>query len=685
MKRLVTILVLLAAFTPLRAATYYIDWATGSDSNSGTSTSSPWKRAPGMNGFAGSYRHTAGDRFIFKGGVTWPVAAFQMHIMAGGTTESARDYYGVDQNWYAGGSWSRPIFDFQDTPISIGWQYAAGILIEQASYITIDNLELKRHRGFPAGQDHGATAITLFRDCAYVTIQNCFVHDWSLPIAGPGLDGGGCGGISHVFGFGPGVLVDRCEFSQANAGGQQSGTSVHIAGTVSNCVIHHTSSGILGSGIIRNNHIYSLSNPTDPLSHSNAIYTFYPSTIAGNVVHDTQSNAQVIYSSPNFTGASGYDLIYNNLVYNVAQPCITIDEEGPDSSQSGARVYNNTLVGAGGAGYCIRVAAKQRLGLLDARNNHLISDRNPFCYSNPGGFCGDVNSLTLQNNLLQTVAQATAAGYTLSNGYRPTDASRPTAGAGQDFSSVFSSDILGVARTVAWDIGAYEITTGGSTPAGSPGSFALNASTFAVNETAGTVNVVIRRAGGNVGAVGCNYATANGTAAAGSNFSATSGSLFWGIGDTSDRNLVIPILNVSTVGSKSFTLNLSNPTGGASLGSPSSATVTINGSGVAQTPPPTSQPGQPVGTFTNPSFESGSTGWIVTGNEGIVSAGLYTPSDGSKLVAFNWGQTTPNGVVSQTFTTIPGQTYGLTFDVGAIGSSASGEDAGHRAGFHPPS
>ena len=37
-----------------------------------------------------------------------------------------------------------------------------------------------------------------------------------------------------------------------------------------------------------------------------------------------------------------------------------------------------------------------------------------------------------------------------------------------------------------------------------------------------------------------------------------------------------------------------------------------------------------------------------------------------KAVAFNGGQQTPNGVLSQSFATTVGQDYTLTFDVGAV-------------------
>ena len=76
----------------------------------------------------------------------------------------------------------------------------------------------------------------------------------------------------------------------------------------------------------------------------------------------------------------------------------------------------------------------------------------------------------------------------------------------------------------------------------------------------------------------------------------------------------------------------------------------------------------PAGTvLANGSFESNYTGWTATGNQLVPppEAG-YVASAGVKNVAFNAGQSTPNGVLSQTFMTTPGQAYVLAFDVGAL-------------------
>jgi lysophospholipase L1-like esterase len=80
---------------------------------------------------------------------------------------------------------------------------------------------------------------------------------------------------------------------------------------------------------------------------------------------------------------------------------------------------------------------------------------------------------------------------------------------------------------------------------------------------------------------------------------------------------------------------------------------------------------QGTGTLVNGSFEAGYTGWTQTGNQEIRSATPYIATDGTRLVGFNTGQTTPNAVLSQSFATTPGVTYTLDFDVGVLAFNKS--------------
>jgi hypothetical protein len=75
----------------------------------------------------------------------------------------------------------------------------------------------------------------------------------------------------------------------------------------------------------------------------------------------------------------------------------------------------------------------------------------------------------------------------------------------------------------------------------------------------------------------------------------------------------------------------------------------------------------------NGSFEQNFTGWTSTGNLEIQSATPYAATNGSKLVAFNTRNSTPNGVLSQTFATTAGQTYTLAFDTGVLSYNTSSQ------------
>src|ERR1700678_3642216 len=104
MSKLVRIVILVGfvAFSAnLFAATYYVDYSSGNDSNSGTSKTSPWQNAPGMQTCANTCKSAVingGDSIVLKGGVTWPNASFMWNLPGGGTGTPV--YIGVDQTWY---------------------------------------------------------------------------------------------------------------------------------------------------------------------------------------------------------------------------------------------------------------------------------------------------------------------------------------------------------------------------------------------------------------------------------------------------------------------------------------------------------------------------------------------------------------------------------------------------------
>src|SRR6266536_2606609 len=72
---------------------------------------------------------------------------------------------------------------------------------------------------------------------------------------------------------------------------------------------------------------------------------------------------------------------------------------------------------------------------------------------------------------------------------------------------------------------------------------------------------------------------------------------------------------------------------------------------------------------------NGLTGWTV-GNTGAVSfvngpavygtAGGVGPFDGAQQIGFNGGDTPPGGWISQTFSTLVGQSYSVSFNLGRV-------------------
>lgn len=108
-----------------------------------------------------------------------------------------------------------------------------------------------------------------------------------------------------------------------------------------------------------------------------------------------------------------------------------------------------------------------------------------------------------------------------------------------------------------------------------PGSLQLAGSTYSLAENGGSISITVTRTGGSSGAATVNYATSNGTATAGSDYSAASGTLYWTDGEFASKSFTIAVLDDSTYESnETVNITLTGATG-ASLSSPSTAVLTI--------------------------------------------------------------------------------------------------------------
>ncbi len=90
----------------------------------------------------------------------------------------------------------------------------------------------------------------------------------------------------------------------------------------------------------------------------------------------------------------------------------------------------------------------------------------------------------------------------------------------------------------------------GNSPAVIPGSLQLDHSSATVANTAGNVQLTVDRTGGSDGAVAVDYATSDGTAVAGTNYTATSGTLDFTDGQTSET-ITVPLADLPGAGATS--------------------------------------------------------------------------------------------------------------------------------------
>lgn len=168
------------------------------------------------------------------------------------------------------------------------------------------------------------------------------------------------------------------------------------------------------------------------------------------------------------------------------------------------------------------------------------------------------------------------------------------------------------------------------------GNLQFTTNATSVNEAAGSVTITVTRTGGSDGAVGASYATQGITATAGSDFTATSGTVNFANGDAAPKSFNVPIANDAVVeGNETFNVNLFAPTGGALVGSPTTEVVTI----VDNAPPGTVQFSTAA---TSVAESAGSVTLTVTrtgGSNGALSV-TYTTANGTATAPSDYPATT---------------------------------------------
>jgi hypothetical protein len=443
--------------------TFYIDYVNGSNANSGTSRSSAWKTHPYMQnasactstGAGPSYSHAPGDRFVFKGGVSWPASCFPVVISSGGSSSTVRDTYGTEPSWFNGSSFSKPKFDGQGVSLNT-------MVRIRASNITFDNFDITNWKILISGLCSGGINI---ENVSNVLISNLYLHDW---IASgkqnlSGHDYGGVIGCSYNTIRQNVWLTDSEVEDDVLAPNWMGACFRKISADRVNC--HHLTEGVVDLGIVRNSEFHHITmgglTYDSGGAHTNIIENEGNSegAIYNNLFHDNKGGVNFLTCN-NIT-------IYNNVFWNNQwNNEIFIDTNCGSLSTSTSNVYNNTVAcNPNFSCFAIEERGLGRLGNLNLRNNLWITtgstvDLGP----------GVVNNNS-SNNIKLTPTQAASLGYTAANKYQPIADSSPTVDAGANLTSVCAGldtagypftplckDVLGMARPTSgpWDVGAYQ-------------------------------------------------------------------------------------------------------------------------------------------------------------------------------------------------------------------------------------
>jgi hypothetical protein len=134
----------------------------------------------------------------------------------------------------------------------------------------------------------------------------------------------------------------------------------------------------------------------------------------------------------------------------------------------------------------------------------------------------------------------------------------------------------------------------------SANSFQFSSAAYLNSESVGGATITVTRLGSTSQPAAVDYSiSGNGTASASSDYTPVSGTLHFAVG-TVTSTFTVPIIdNAYVQNNRTLNLVLSNPTGGAFLGSPSASTLTIADNDAA---PPTTNPLDDAQFFVNEQY-----------------------------------------------------------------------------------
>ncbi|MBI2438893.1 MAG: hypothetical protein HYV36_08810 [Lentisphaerae bacterium] len=458
------------------------------------------------------------------------------------------------------------------------------VLVADGTYLLTNQISISP--GITVRSVNGAQSTTIdgggVTRCAYLD-QNAVLDGFTLTNG----DDPNCGGGVLVYGG----TVANCMISGNSAYRAGGGVTVE-GGTVMNCTISGNAANEFGGGVFINHQGGTVVNCT--ISGNWASYwdgggvfvnqggTVMNCTISGNIANINGGGVYIYQGGMVMNCTISGNSAYQGGGVFVGEGTLPNYTISGNSANWGGGVFDlrgtvvvenctisgNLAFGSGGGVHNNDGGTVRNCIMYYNQSDDVYNNNNAISYSCIGTNIGGTGNIT---NEPQFVAIGTGYGANHVPGdyrLRPTS---PCINAGINQSWMTSAtDLDGLPRIVGGivDMGAYEFST-------EPGTVQFSASSYSVNENAGTLTLTVTRAGGRSGAATVEYATAGGTASAVLDYTSQSGTLSWPDADISSKTITVSITDDSLdENDETFTVTLSNATG-ADLGSPSSAIVTI--------------------------------------------------------------------------------------------------------------
>jgi hypothetical protein len=447
---------------PVTGNNCYFIAANGSDANSGTSESSPWLHAPGMpncKNNCAAVKPTAGKGFIFRGGDTWHFGnssaspytggTWDMYSQAWGTTATCLGfglttagciYYGVDQNWFTGASWTRPVLT-GDNPTSTSLvascahqipntgAFVTNTLVSMAPNSILDNFELtglcsQDVNISGTNQDiYIANLTTGTAGLGMDIVENVYIHGWTATTtAGTGtnvqpgvLISGGFNGLQsfdHIvidgadsnpgsFAWGTFPSFYHLRDSIIRNTHQGVGAWCHdIHDNIFENIFEHNPGAGSHSNILECNTDNTGNAPNQPQNTPNVFYNNIVRHVSSTFIADGQVN---LWFCPNTIP----EYWFNNVIFDAGASGNFWAYAGPPiygcQNTGGQFMFNNTF--ADGNQICHITTDSTGGQFINISNEHLIN--SPYFSDNTT--CTGGTSAT---NIAQSDAVATAQGYT---------------------------------------------------------------------------------------------------------------------------------------------------------------------------------------------------------------------------------------------------------------------------------